>query len=139
MGAKAPKKRKTKLGNCKTRSPPDHTKPTGQDSDPQMCNRTGHLELILRFSNPRFFAQKTAQNKKHPTRKLQKTVAPRPHQANRRGLKHPNVQGNVPQMYKKDDSRNNFAFAMQGVALVWLRQNCGEKQEFCLMNAFFWD
>ena len=45
----------------------------------------------------------------------------------------------APDVKKKNDFGNNFAFAPQGVALVWLRQNCGEKQEFCLMNAFFWD
>ena len=39
-----------------------------------------------------------------------------------------------PEVNKKDDFENNFAFALQGVALVWLRQNCGERKEFWVLR-----
>jgi hypothetical protein len=42
---------------------------------------------ILRSSHPRFFRQKTAQRNQIQTRKCQKPVVPRPHQANRTGLR----------------------------------------------------
>ena len=66
---KPPQTTERKQGNDKKRSPPNHTKPEGQHSDPQMS------------------------------------------------------KGMWPRSKEKDDFENNFAFALQGVALVWLRQN----------------
>ena len=50
---KSVKMRKNKEGNDKKRSPPDHTKPTGQDSHPQMsrgmcprCKEKGDFQTI---------------------------------------------------------------------------------------------
>ena len=81
---KPPQTTERKQGNDKKRSPPNHTKPEGQHSDPQMS------------------------------------------------------KGMWPRSKEKDDFENNFAFALQGVALVWLRQKYGERKEFCLMKDVWW-